>query len=292
MKSLKCLFFFPLFLINYVTYGQKIISVTTIDEFFDAVAPNVTIELAEGNYDISKLNPEKKSNNVKLEQAQEYDPINWEPTGAYANQLIIIGVSNLKIIGKGAKPSKIYTPSSAVTVLTFKNCKNITINNIDAGHKAKKGDCSANVIDIIDCETFSIKNSILYGSGYEGIRAMNVKKLFVTGTTITDCSYMLLDLVNCMNTSIDSCTFTKTTGGINIMGCLNLTISNSEISDNTNESSYESFLFDISRSTNIKIVKLKIEHNKASYLARSSQTLIIDENTEFNENSFYVLFKE
>jgi hypothetical protein len=281
-------------IISVSAFSQKTdtIRVSTIDELFEAIASNKVILMAEGNYDISKLDNDKKTNSVKMQVIDGIDD----------RQLLISGVSNLKIIGIGKKQSKIFTPSLSITVLSFKNCKNVTIDNIDLGHKGGKGmgGCmiSADVIDIVDSDFFVIKNSILYGSGYIGIYASNVKKLSLIKTTITECSGSLLVLNNCMNTTADSCIFSKTIGGIIINNCLNLTISNSAISENTmkdnlDDNSYIPFtyLLDISASSNIKLIKSHIESNTASYLVKNGQLLNIDSDTDLTDNKFIGTFE-
>ena len=274
---------------NLFSFGQKKVRVSTIDEFFDAIGNNTTIELELGNYDISKLDGEKKSNYAKLVQV----PI--DENGGVTNQFLIKGVSNLKIIGIGKKQSKIYTPSPVVTVLSFENCKNVIVDNIDIGHKAVKGGCSADVIDINDSENFLIKNSILYGSGYIGIGASIVTKLSILKSTITDCSYKIFSFDNCMNSTIDSCSFTKCSGGVIISGCIGLKISNSDFTENTNEGkpdlNYFTYLFEISSSSNIKLNKTVIEGNITSYFAKNSQLLSIDD-LDFKENKFIKPFEE
>lgn len=276
-------------ILNLCAFGQKTVRVSTIDELFEAIASNTTIELEEGNYDISKIDNDKKTNSAKMQILE--DGINYE---FYVN-----GVSNLKIIGIGKKQSKINTPNPSVTVMNFRNCKNVVLENIDAGHKANKGDCSANVINLFDCENFSIKNSILYGSGYTGIFANGVKRLSLSKTTITDCSYRLFDLTNCMNTKMDSCMFTKTSGGITIDNCIGVTISNSEFSENKNETTlsedgtmFLTYLFEITSSTNIKLIKTLIENNITSYFVKSSKSLTIDEDVDFKDNGFLKTFEE
>lgn len=291
--SLKSLLFGLFSIISVSTFSQKTdtIRVSTIDELFEAITSNKVVLMAEGNYDISKLDVDKKTNSVKIEKVES------ETGSGFDNKLIISGVSNLKIIGIGKKKPKIYTPSSIVSVLAFKNCKNITLDNIDAGHKTTDLSCIANVIDIDDSEIFNIKNSYIYGSGYIGVVGFNVKKLSITKTTITDCSSQILFLNNCMNTTIDSCILSKTKGGFTISRCLNLTISNTEISENVekgrmqDEQWINSYLFYVEASSNIKIIKCTFEGNDTGYLVKSSQSINLDAETEFKDNKFIGIFE-
>jgi len=274
-------------------FGQEAdtIKVSTIDGLFEAIASNKVVLLEEGNYDISKLDVDKKTNSVKIQRVESAEG------GVINNLLIISGVSNLKIIGIGKKKSKIYTPSSEVSVLSFKNCENVTLDNIDAGHKTTELSCIANVIDIENSENFIIKNSYLYGSGYIGIYGNNVKKLSIVKTTITECSSELLYLDNCMNTTIDSCVLSKTKGGFTISNCLNLTISNSEISEIVQKGSMQgdlfvhTYLFNISASANIKLLKCLFEGNETSYLLKSSLSINLDTETDFKDNKFIGMFE-
>ena len=292
--TIKSLFVGLFSIISISAFSQKAdtIRVSTIDELFEAIASNKVVLLAEGNYDISKLDNDKKTNSAKMQTIVYTDD----------RELLISGVSNCKIIGIGKKQSKIFTTNLRVTVLSFKNCKNITLDNIDAGHKGGKGETSclnnANVINIYDSENFVIKNSILYGSGYIGVYAINTKKISLIKTTITECSGELLILDNCINTKADSCVFSKTNGGIIIRNCFNLTISDSEISENTMKDNLDNegnilftYLFDITASSNIKLIKSHIESNTASYLVKNSQLLNIASDIELTDNKFIGTFE-
>lgn len=265
------------------------IRVSSIDELFEAIASNKIILMAEGNYDISKLDADKKTNSSRMQKIQ----LNSETFGN--TELVIKGVSNLKIIGIGKKQSKIFSPDITVNVLKFNNCKNIVLENLEIGHKATQGcegDCMWNIIDISESENFEIKKSLIYGIGAFGISADNVKKLSLSNTTITGLSSNLFYLNNCINTSIDSCTFTKTSGGVSVIHSLGLTISHSEFSDNTKDyPGATTYFFDINASTNIKITKSTIESNKATYFVKTSTLINIDTDTDFKDNKFFGTFE-
>jgi hypothetical protein len=54
---------------------------------------------------------------------------------------------------------------------------------------------------------------------------------------------------------------------------------------------YNTYLFDIISSTNIKLIKTLIEHNTASYFVQSSYAMTMDEDVDFIENTFIKTFE-
>lgn len=75
-------------------------------------------------------------------------------------------------------------------------------------------------------------------------------------------------------------------------------ISNSEISENTMQADKDDkgnalfpYLFDITASSNIKLIKSHIDSNTASYLVKSSQLLNIDTETDLSDNKFIGTFE-
>lgn len=178
-----------------LAHGQnKVVKVTTIQQFANAIAPNTTIEMASGEYDIAKLDTTKSSPYYYL--INEYD----------GKEFRIRNVSHLKIVGKGATMPHLLTRPRYGDVIQFEKCSDVTIEFVNAGHGTEaKGYCSGAVLDFEGCSNISIINSKLYGSGIYGIVADSLMKLTCRNTEISGCTYGILSISRGRDFLFDNC---------------------------------------------------------------------------------------
>ena len=86
-----------------------------------------------------------------------------------AMSLVLNDLNNLSIEAEqGAKVNLLIDPRYAY-VLSFKNCNNVNISGIIAGHYPDKGDCTGGVFKFEDCKDIQINDSALFGCGTEGL---------------------------------------------------------------------------------------------------------------------------
>jgi len=165
---------------------QKLYSVTTIEQFLDVVGPDRTIELAAEFFCLPK---EMKEG------------------------LVLDKVDNLTLLGFDEKTVRFVTPMPDVPVITFKNCKNVTLNNIELGHAPEKATvCDGHVVAFYDCENVNVKDCFLFGSGFLGISATRVKKMLCTNTTIRGCTGKILTVSESSDIVFKDCIFTDNVG--------------------------------------------------------------------------------
>lgn len=107
----------------------------------------------------------------------------------------------------GGTPVEIITEPVYGNVLSFDNCSNITIENVDAGNGAEKGACTGGVFFLIRSRNINIRNTIMYGSGMEGITAEEVTGLKVSNSTIWGCSYSIMSIINSSDVEFSNCRF-------------------------------------------------------------------------------------
>ena len=195
--------------------GMYAVYVSTVDELLAAIAPNTTIYLDEGLYDLS--------------QASTY--------GAYGGQyyywnnmfdgpeLVISGVDNLSIEGPGTDAVRIEALPRCASVLRFDDCQNVAVRGLTAGHTLGAGMCSGPVLDFKGCEGIDVKNCGLFGCGIYGIQASECSDLTAEGNEIYECSYGAVQLGRCANVvfadnDIHDCAYPTYRFG----ECLNVTI--------------------------------------------------------------------
>ncbi|MGK0389134.1 MAG: hypothetical protein ACI94Y_001870 [Maribacter sp.] len=199
------------FLMAQTTKG-KLYSVTNMKQFLDVLGPDRTIELAAEFFFLPK----------ELE-----------------NGLVLDKMDGLKIIGYDEKTVRFVTPMPDVPVITFKNSRNVSIENIEMGHAPEKATvCDGHVVSFIDCKDIMINNCFLFGSGYQGINAERVKGMECNNTIIRGCTGRILTVSDSEDVTFTNCTFTDNVGTnsmISFTKSKKITMDNCEISLNRME---------------------------------------------------------
>ncbi len=172
------------------------ITVSTVDEFLAAIAPNTTIYLKEGVYDLS--------------QASGYgNPVGgswyyWND--AYdGKELVISDVSNLTIKGAGKDSVTIAAIPRYANVIFFDRCSDIRLEGFTAGHTEEPGACAGGVLYFRGCSRVGIDGCGMYGCGIIGISAESSFDISVTNSEIYDCSWGAVFVAQCRNVSLDRC---------------------------------------------------------------------------------------
>jgi hypothetical protein len=181
--------------------AQKKIEVNNALDLMNAIQSDVIIELAPGEYNISRIMEEINNPNISL--VDNFD--GFEPN--------IYEISNLTIKG-GGKATILLEPRYA-WVLYFINCTNLKFEGITFGH-TESGYCMAGVLGFDSCYTVEISDCSLYGSGTVGIMANMCTNVLVKKSEIYDCSYGLAYIYNCHNVNFEATTF-RNTGEFNLV---------------------------------------------------------------------------
>ena len=175
--------------------GTVHVYVKTVDEFLAAIAPNTTIHLDSESFDLSG--------------ASEYgsgssDYYFWELKGD-GPELVISGVSNFHIDGKGKEQTGIYAAPRTANVLHFYGCETISVCGITAGHSAEDGACQGGVLDFLYCSDITIEDCGLFGCGILGVSAQESRDIQVIDTEIYECSQGAARFYDCENISFSGC---------------------------------------------------------------------------------------
>jgi hypothetical protein len=134
------------------------------------------------------------------------------------------------------------------------------LENIDAGHGPEKGDCTGGVLNFSNSYNININNSVLFGSGIEGITAEKVNNLKCSKTIIRGCSYGIMTLNNCSDIEFNDCEFSdnKEFDLINLADCIDVTFTKCKISENKSQDA----TLKITNCLNIIFSKCIIENNQ------------------------------
>lgn len=183
-----------LYLSSHVTtYAQQ---VRTARDFILALKSNANITMTTGN---DAVNLTDALNELIAEG--RIKPYNLDPDwirvqtkpGIYysseydGNQLIIVGMSNINIEGKGNYGAYLQVDPRYATVMMFINCQNIGISNFTMGH-TDTGNCVGDVLEFHDCEDIAVNNCRLFGCGVNGLTLKSCKGISANDTHFYGCS--------------------------------------------------------------------------------------------------------
>ena len=170
------------------------VHVMTVDEFLAAIAPDTTIYLEPGVYDLST---------AAGCGVTETDRYRWD-LRFDGPSLVITGVDGLTIEGAGAESVTIAAVPRYADVLGFERCAGLTLRGFTAGHTEEKGYCTGGVLYSDLCDDAVIDGCALFGCGIMGITASNCDDMNVSNTEIYDCEYGAVTL-NDSNAVFDNC---------------------------------------------------------------------------------------
>ena len=176
------------------------VRVTNVDELLAAIAPDTTILLAPGEYDLSTASDYAKDSGKPY-----YTWGNVYSDSTQNAELLIRNVDNLTILGEGADTTTIAAIPRYANVLRFSGCKGLTLSGFTAGHTKEPGFCSGGVLRLENCAGATIDACGLFGCGTVGVWASGCSELTVKGCHIYECSWEAVDVSNCRNVRVENC---------------------------------------------------------------------------------------
>ena len=171
------------------------IHVTNVDELLASIAPNVTIYLEDGVYDLSKAAGFGGSGGEYAYWMNCYD----------GPGLVISGVEGLTITAGGPHRATIAAVPRYADVIYFENCKGLSLQNFTAGHTQEPSSCMGGVLSFHNCTDTTVQDCSLYGCGILGVTATDCKNLTVRYTEIHDCTDGAFYLTDCDGVTVERC---------------------------------------------------------------------------------------
>jgi len=173
------------------------VTVSTVDEFLAAIAPDTTIFLTAGEYDLSDASDYGEN----LENGR----YTWREAGD-GDELVISGVTGLSVIFEGnPEEAVIMAEPRYANVLTFEDCEDITLRGFTAGHTEEPGQCVGGVLKFDGNDDVNVRDCVLYGCGVMGITAENSSDITVTDTEIRECSNGAVSFTACRGILMNGC---------------------------------------------------------------------------------------
>lgn len=185
MKKLNYLFLLLTCLMLLGSCGKQMETVTvhSAEEFIKALKSDIHIIIdSDGFFDINQA--------VRNSELPIYDQDNPQK-GVFKSEwdeTFYICLDNIIIEGTPDK-SRVHFLSydETIDVLVFRNCNNVTIKHIMAGHN-QSGECSGDVIWVNGSEDVNIDDCELYGCGVVGACVQESKNVTISNSWIYECS--------------------------------------------------------------------------------------------------------
>ena len=216
--------------------ADGVVKVNTIDEFLVSIAPHTTIELSEGDYDLSKA-----SNYGKNSKSDYYS---WHGLGSEDGdgfELVIKDVKDLTIRGAGMGKTSILAVERSASVIYFSGCKQLNISNLTAGHTVEPEPCNGSVLLLENCPDSTVDSCGIFGCGTIGVDIRAGERINVTNCDIYECSNSAVRALDSEDTFISSCDIrnhgTRTPNSLaydlfDVYRCTGFTVYNCKIHDN------------------------------------------------------------
>ncbi len=156
------------------------VHVHNVDELLAAIAPDTTIYLEDGVYDLSQATGYGLSSGDYWYWMDCYD----------GPGLAIRGADNLCITAAGPHRARIVAEPRFCEVLSFESCCNLSLSGFTAGHTVipEANGCAGGVLSLMDCHNFRVEDCSLYGCGILGVSLMSCAEGEIVHTEIHDCT--------------------------------------------------------------------------------------------------------
>lgn len=207
-----------------ITETQNQVTVTTVDEFLAAIAPNTEIIVDAELLDLSKATGYGETDGDYYYWADAHD----------GPELYIAEVSNLTIRGYGEdhNANVISSVPRYSNVLNFYNCSNILVQGLTAGHTEEPGFCQGGVLFFMNCQDILVEDCGLFGCGTLGVKAESSKNIQIINNDIYDCTVGGVELNYCDDVNVDGNTFRDLGGEIfRVYKCKNITCNGDPVHD-------------------------------------------------------------
>lgn len=214
--------------------GMKEAHVHTVDELLAAIAPGTRIILDGGMYDLSTASNYGEQGSAWYSWEECYD----------GYTLCLNEITDLWICGAGRESTVISALPRYAAVFSFRNCRNVCLADLTAGHSDAPAFCAGNVLDYDSCQSIRVENCGLFGCGVLGIWAWNCEDFLVKGTEIYECSSAAAVIDNCIGVCFDGCSIYGCDDGndiINLLSC-SITWNGDNLTSGTHRFDHEHYI--------------------------------------------------
>ena len=160
------------------------IHVSTVDELLSAIGPLRTVFLDGEKFDLSAATDYGTGSGEYYSWQEVYD----------GYELVISNLQGLNLVGGGMDKTLVSAQPRYADVISFNNCRDISLVDMTLGHSEAPGSCTGDVVSIFNCTSVDLTRCGLYGCGMIGIFASESSRICVSHSSIYDCSYLGVQL--------------------------------------------------------------------------------------------------
>ncbi len=253
---------------------MEVVPVANTAELLAAIGSNREIQLQPGVYNLTEFADQEIENPV-LDWNQVYN----------GKELVIRNIENLSLKGMGTEPSHIVVEPRFAYVINFAGTKNISIENIEAGHTPQAEGCEGGVFRFIGCQGVSINKSILYGCGTIGLDLERTQGLTMIDSVIKECTSGIMDLRDSEEIIFKKSEFydNRDLDLINVSNCKKVRFEECRIYNN--RSAYDGLALFALENSKVFINDSDIFDNDADFFAKGEMP-IVRGNTDYTHNLF------
>jgi hypothetical protein len=183
--------------------GSTYVEVSDAVSLLSAIQSDRVIRLLPGDYNLSgdavnaRIKDGAFSSSGGVTYVEDYED-------AITKGLRIEGVENLTLYSQDGV--ELYTQRLDDTVLSFRGCKNVTVNGLVLGHKpeASHDVCVAGVVSIENCSEVLLEGCELYGCGTVGTFLSESSGISVKDSLIRNCVYNAAMILHCEDVTFDN----------------------------------------------------------------------------------------
>lgn len=254
--------------------AQKSKTVSDVEEFIEAIQSDMSITLLPGRYNLSEMEGRLRTSAVSWSEVFD------------GKEMVVSNVKNLSI--KGMAGAEIVVDPRYAWVIRFNNSENVSISNLTMGH-TEKGSCVGGVLGFYSGKDIRIKNSVLYGSGTEGVKLEDVNNFTFENSVIKECTYNLMSLKNAENAVFTNSAFLNTGefDMVIVQGSGKISFKNCMFRDNVNSGYYPHFFTFSDGDASVKIQNCQFINNQISKFSNQEGRIKLMDNT-FKHNGFEI----
>ncbi len=267
----------------------RTIVVSTVKEFVNAIGPNRQIIVNPGTYELRPwegyFEEEEKENEEKEEALpddfNEDEEVPTRPAYFEDGSLVIELVNDMQIVGQGAGAVKLLGTEGSCAALTLRECKDVIISGLEAGHDESIGECFGSAIMLENCTNVKLDRVELFGCGTYGLEADSVEGLTLANSTIRNCTCGIAQFECCNNVNVIGCTMRENRSGnmFDILECKCVSFNACTIVNNVEDEEGGYSLFEVADSENVTVENCTITDNKIDYLTNDRPALKCRGNT-------------
>ena len=207
---------------------EKVVVVTDVAGLLGALSPHTAVEI--------------DADELALDSAPDYGfsysfgAYTWESVNPGEYALVIHDLDGLTIRSSREGGTKMLTGATNANVITFRSCRDLTLEGLTLGHRGEPGICMGDVLFFDGCEDALVRGCDLFGCGVTAVNAWSCTRLTLEKCTLRDCSAAAINAVLCTNVQVWDSAILRCGNGygipaVGVASCNGFALINSTIRD-------------------------------------------------------------